>query len=237
MTAKTEVPERHWDAMFAPSSILTMITTASASGRVNAATFGTCTRVSHDPVYLLFALTAIPESDTCANIAETGQFVVNAVPFDEQLLDKARVVGLPFAPGINELARAGLTAIPSMRVSPPRISECTTHFECEVAWTHSFDHRMIVCGRVVAVSIDENCYEARGVINWDQVRPAHYSGSPYGGNFVSMSKPFHVGRTYDGPPDWRDGTPDLVDLPDILANPQQSVEFGRRVDGRRPGLA
>jgi flavin reductase (DIM6/NTAB) family NADH-FMN oxidoreductase RutF len=63
MTAKIAVPERHWDAMFAPSSVLAVVTSVDSAGNVNAATYGTCTRVAHNPVYLLFALTAVPASE------------------------------------------------------------------------------------------------------------------------------------------------------------------------------
>lgn len=45
-------PEKYWDRLFAPSSHLAMITTVDVEGRVNAATYGTCTRVKHKPVYL-----------------------------------------------------------------------------------------------------------------------------------------------------------------------------------------
>ena len=51
------------------------ITTADAGGQVNAASFGTCTRVSHAPVTLAFAVGA--GKDTFDNVLETGEFVVN----------------------------------------------------------------------------------------------------------------------------------------------------------------
>lgn len=223
---KVEVPERHWDAMFAPSSCLTMITTSDDDGRVNAATFGTCTRVAHDPVYLLFATTARPLSDTLANVRSTGQFVVNPVPFVASLLEKARIAGLPFETGVNELERAGLTSLPSLQVRPPRIAELYSHFECELAWIQEFEHRAVVCGRVVAVSMNEECYDTRGVVRWDVLKPAHYAGAPYGGNFVPAYPPLWVGRPYDGPADWRPGTPDVRDLPDIIAHRDMHVEYG-----------
>lgn len=69
---KVIVPEAHWDAMFASSSCLTVITTVDQAGSVNAATYGTCTRVAHHPMYLLFALTAEPSSDNYANITATA---------------------------------------------------------------------------------------------------------------------------------------------------------------------
>lgn len=223
---KVTVPEAHWDAMFAPSSCLTIITTMDAEGRTNAATFATTTRVNHGPVYIAFALNAEPPSDTCANVLATGTFVVNVVPFHEEMLRKAQIVGLPFAAGVNELERADLTALPSVVVPPVRIQECPVHFECEVAWTHSWEHRMMVCGRVVGVSADEDCYDPRGVLRWESVRPSHYCGAAYEGNFVPAYEPTFVPRGYGGPSDWRPGKTPVRGVPNVLADESISIEYG-----------
>ena len=53
-TVKTDVRPEWWDNIFAPSSCLVIITTVDPQGRVNAASFGTCTRVCHDPMYISF---------------------------------------------------------------------------------------------------------------------------------------------------------------------------------------
>jgi len=130
---KIDVPPEHWDRLFAPSACLVMITTADAQGRVNAASFGTCVRVCHDPVFIAFTVGAT--KDTYNNILATEEFVVNVPPFERETLEKVRVVGLEFPPGVNELEKAGLNAIPSRIVKPPRINECRSHFECKVEWT------------------------------------------------------------------------------------------------------
>src|SRR5215475_8930605 len=54
MNKKTDVPIQHWDRLFAPSACLVMITTVDTEGRINAASYGTCVRVCHDPVYIAF---------------------------------------------------------------------------------------------------------------------------------------------------------------------------------------
>ena len=85
-----------------------MITTVDRDGRVNAAAYGTCTRVKHEPVYVAF--TANVGSDTALNVADTGAFVVNLPRFDKQSLEAVRVVGLPFAPGVRAPVRASSAA-------------------------------------------------------------------------------------------------------------------------------
>ncbi len=93
-----------WDNIFAPSSCLVLITTArQAQGRVNAAAYGTCTRVCHDPMYISF--TCGTSKDTYNNVLATGEFVVNVVPFEQTMLDKTLVCGLPFKGGENELSQ------------------------------------------------------------------------------------------------------------------------------------
>lgn len=215
-TPKVTLPPEHWDAVFAPSSVASIITTVDSAGRVNAATFGTVTRVAHNPVHILFATMGEPaESDTWRNVRETGQFTINTLAFDNRLLEQARVVGIPFAEGVNELERAGLTEVPALAVQPPRVAECPSHFECEVVWTQPFINRVIVCGIVVAASIDEDCYDAAsGTVIWDRLRPAHYAGAAYGGDFVDMHETAWAARPYDGPHDWRPGLQDFAELPD-----------------------
>jgi len=145
---KLDVPSEHWDRLFAPSACLVMITTVDGEGRINAASFGTCVRVCHDPVFIAFTVGAT--KDTCNNVLATQEFVVNVPPFEREILEKVRVCGLEFPPRVNELEKAGLTAIPSKLIKPPRIAECRSHFECKVEWTRQWLHRVMVVGKVVA---------------------------------------------------------------------------------------
>jgi flavin reductase (DIM6/NTAB) family NADH-FMN oxidoreductase RutF len=206
---KIDVKKEWWDNIFAPSSALVVITTVDPEGRVNAAAFGTCVRVCHDPVYISFTCGAT--KDTARNLLATGEFTVNLVPFEQAVLDKIVVCGLPFKPGINELEKAQLTQVPARALRPPRIEECRSHFECKVEWTKPWLHRLMVCGRVEAVSVNEDCMTPDGYIVWDKAKPAHYCGHPYQGSFVpAYDKPTKAYWRYDGKdeefydPDWRD---------------------------------
>src|SRR6266540_3955822 len=147
---KVDVPSEHWDRLFAPSACLVMITTVDKEGRINAASFGTCVRVCHDPVFIAFTVGAT--KDTYNNVLATEEFVVNVPSFEREILEKVRVVGLEFPPGVNELEKTGLTSLPSTVVKPPRIAECKSHFECKVEWTKQWRHRITVLGPVAAPS-------------------------------------------------------------------------------------
>ncbi len=102
---KIDVPTEHWDRLFAPSACLVMITTVDDAGRVNAASFGTCVRVCHDPVYIAFTVGAT--KDTNRNALATNQFVVNVPPFEREILEKVRVVGLEFPPRSTSWKKPG----------------------------------------------------------------------------------------------------------------------------------
>ena len=194
---KIDIPSQHWDRLFAPSACLVMITTVDDAGRINAASFGTCVRVCHDPVYIAFTVGAT--KDTYQNVLATNQFVVNVPPFEREILEKVRVVGLEFPPQVNELEKAGLDAIPSKIVKPPRIVECHSHFECEVEWTKQWLHRLMVVGKVVAASVDEDCVDKDGYVVWHKLKPAHYCGNAYKNGFVAAYQPMWVDMVYNEP--------------------------------------
>jgi flavin reductase (DIM6/NTAB) family NADH-FMN oxidoreductase RutF len=194
---KLDQPRKYWDRLFAPSSCLAMITTVDHKGRVNAASYGTCTRVKHEPVCIAF--TANIGSDTAKNVLDSGEFVVNLPSFDRESLEKVRIVGLPFASDVNELEKAGLTALASKTMKPPRILECPRHFECKVEWTKEWSGRLMVVGALVAASVNADCVDEHGNILWDVVKPAHYCGAPYGGMFVAAYETMAVDLPYDGP--------------------------------------
>ena len=196
-TKKIDVPTEHWDRLFAPSACLVMITTVDEAGRVNAASFGTCVRVCHDPVYIAF--TVGTTKDTYDNVLATNQFVVNVPPFEREILEKVRVAGLEFPPKVNELEKAGLSALPSKIVKPPRIAECRSHFECQVEWTKQWLNRLMVVGKVVAASVDEGCVNEDGYVLWDRLKPAHYCGNAYKNGFVAAYQTMQVDMIYNEP--------------------------------------
>lgn len=187
---KIDIAPENWDSIIAPTSVLTIITTVDEEGQVNAASYGSTVRVCHDPVQLSFTCTQ--GSDTHANILATGQFVINLVPFDSELLEKVLVIGLPWKKGINELEKVGLHTIPSTSVAPPRIAECYAHFEMDVAWTHSWIHRMTVTGQTKAVSVTEGVVDEREMILFDRALPAHFCGGRYMDQFVPANEPKRI---------------------------------------------
>jgi flavin reductase (DIM6/NTAB) family NADH-FMN oxidoreductase RutF len=201
---KIEQEPKYWDRLFASPGILGIITTIDSGGRVNAAAFGTVARVVHDPVQIAFT-TNTTRRDTYENIKQTGEFVVNLPSFERSILEKVCVVGLPFAPGVNELEKAGLTALPSRVVKPPRIKECPRNFECRVVWTKEWLNRVMIVGNVVAASVDADCVDEQGFVKWDTLKAVTYCGAPYNKlppyqhMFVAAYETMTVPTPYEGP--------------------------------------
>ncbi len=215
---KIDVSPASWDHVFSPTSVLAVISSVDSAGRVNAAPFGSCIRVCHDPVHIAFTVNfgdlASPSRregrywshDTHDNVLATGEFVVNVVPFERAVIEKIFICGLPFKQGVNELETAGLTGLSSKTVRPPRIAECHAHFECKVEWTRAWAHRKMILGRVTAVSVDEGCLDERGWPLLDRIRPTHFSQGKIVPAFQVTSVPWQYAGSredlvdgYDGP--------------------------------------
>lgn len=194
---KLDQPPELWDRLFAPSSCLAVISTIDSEGRVNAASFGTCTRVNHNPVCIAFTCGA--DKHTAANVRATHEFVVNLPSFERRQLEAVRVAGLPFKRGINEIEKAELTALPSRVARAPRIAEFPRHFECRIEWTQEWMNRLMVVGKVVAASVDADCVTNDGYVIWDKVKSAHFCGAPYHNMFVAAYETLSVDVPYVGP--------------------------------------
>lgn len=190
-------PEKYWDRLFAPGGHVAIVTSIDKAGHINAASYATCVRIVHNPVQIAF--TTSLAGHTRENILATGEFVVNLPSFDRRQLEQVRICGLPFAQGVDELQKAGLTALASTTIKPPRIAECLRHFECEVVWTKEWLSRMMVVGNVVAASTYSDCVDAKGYIIWERVKPVAFCGAPYVNMFAAAIETMEVGMPYEGP--------------------------------------
>ena len=132
------------------------ITTLSRVGIINAAPFSFFNMMGNDPPTV--AIGMMPQNgrlkDTAANILETGEFVVNLVA--EANAEAMNETCIDAPPEVDELALAGLTAVPSHAVRPPRIGEAPVAFECKVLTSLvTGPLQTIVIGRVVNAHVDD----------------------------------------------------------------------------------
>ncbi|MGC2411974.1 MAG: flavin reductase family protein [Stellaceae bacterium] len=164
---------------------IALATTVDREGRVNAAPFSFFNAVSSiPPVVVLGISPGDPNSpgpgdgykDTERNIRDTGEFVVNLV--DEALAERMNICAVDFPSAIGELGEAGLTALPSVGVRPPRIAESPVSFECQRITGLSLGARSTLeIGRVIHIHIRD-----------DLVDPQRY--------YVATDKMHLVGRMH-----------------------------------------
>lgn len=135
------------------------------------------------------AFHCFPFHDTYENIVDTGEFVVN-LP-SEEIAEKVMVTAVDFPPKVNEIEKAGLTAIPSEKVKPPRIAECKLHMECKLKWYKD----TIIVGEVVAASADEELIQGGYEERQRRLRQMLFLGDWKYGKIGQVSELPH--KTYD----------------------------------------
>lgn len=158
--------EHLWDLYALPQPVV-LVTTADLDGNVNCAPKNWVTHAGARH----FAFVCSTEHDTYMNAQTTREFVVNVPGAD--LVPKLHALARRGAASWeDELRRAGLKALPSTKVKPPRIAECRAHLECRVTLLHRTSTKddlgsekagtdVLVLGEVVAASADAEVVRAR----------------------------------------------------------------------------
>ena len=110
---------------------IALVTTIGQEG-VNAAPFSFFNALGSPPPMLAFSVGGRggKAKDTVANLREVPEFVVHVVSY--AIREQMNVCGIEYPRGVDELAQAGFTAVPSRKVRPPRIAEAPAAFECRV---------------------------------------------------------------------------------------------------------
>jgi flavin reductase (DIM6/NTAB) family NADH-FMN oxidoreductase RutF len=140
---------------------IAFVTTLSPDGRLNAAPFSFFNLFGANPPILAFAPSdrdnGTPK-DTALNVRATHEFVVNLV--DEAIAEAMNKCAASLPYGENELVHAGLTALPSTLVKPPRIAESPVSMEC-VEWgtLHIGSNRMVI-GVIKRLHLREDLFDA-----------------------------------------------------------------------------
>jgi flavin reductase (DIM6/NTAB) family NADH-FMN oxidoreductase RutF len=132
------------------------VVSQDANGLLNAAPFSFFNVFSGDPAVVAIGIgnrKPGQAKDSRANIRETGEFVVNLV--SEANAEAMNITGIEFDSSVDELAQAGLTPLPSVRVKPPRIAESPVAMECELMQIVDLGESGLVLGRVLAMHVHD----------------------------------------------------------------------------------
>jgi len=154
---------------------IALATTVDRAGRVNAAPFSFFNAVSSVPPVVVLGISPGATSedgykDTERNIRDSGEFVVNLV--DEALAERMNICAIDFPDGIGELDKAGLTALPSAGIRPPRIAQSPVSFECRRITGVSLGPRsMLEIGRVIHIHIRDDLVDpAKMYVHTEKMR-------------------------------------------------------------------
>jgi flavin reductase (DIM6/NTAB) family NADH-FMN oxidoreductase RutF len=109
------------------------VSTMSPEGRTNLAPFSFFQGVTANPPTLLIVPVNHRDGrrkDTARNIEETGEFVVNVVPY--ALAEQMNATAALLSAEESEFETFGIAQAPSTRVRPPRVAATPIAFECKL---------------------------------------------------------------------------------------------------------
>ena len=152
------------------------ISTVSLAGSRNLAPYSFFNLVATNPTFVMYSSCGRSPhgaKDTVTNIHETGEFVVNMATWAQR--EPMLASSAPLPSDADEFVHAGLEALPSRLVKPPRVAGAPVHLECvhhqTVVLPASRDgDNIVVFGRVVGVHIDDDIIEG-GKLNLAKVAP------------------------------------------------------------------
>lgn len=139
---------------------IAFVTTSSPDGKFNAAPFSFFNLFGAKPPILAFAPGDRDDGtpkDTARNIRLTHEFVVNLV--DEGIAEAMNKCAASLPYGENELERAGLHAVPSALVKPPRIAESPASLECAEWGTLQIGDNRMVIGLIRRVHLRDELFD------------------------------------------------------------------------------
>jgi len=184
---------------------IALVTTVDAQGCANAAPMSFFNVFSHEPPILILGIQTRPDGtvkDTVANIRRSGEFVVHMV--DMSIARQMILTGLDLPSDVDEIAFSGLTSVPSLQVSPPRIAESPCAMECTVLNLLDYGRRTIVLGQVVQMHVRDDCLDERR----RYVRPDTYQpiARLHADNYIVSDNQFVLAEPEDVSPAGAAGT-------------------------------
>jgi flavin reductase (DIM6/NTAB) family NADH-FMN oxidoreductase RutF len=133
---------------------IVLVTTCNADGTSNIAPKSWISMMAFEPP--LLALGCNQRHWTAQNILQRHAFVVN-VPG----ADLAQYIwDMPQLPHPRPVEVVGLTALPALKVAPPRVAECKAHLECILVQHLAFGDELVFLGQIIALSLDQQALAA-----------------------------------------------------------------------------
>ncbi|MBI5246061.1 MAG: flavin reductase family protein [Elusimicrobia bacterium] len=160
------------------------VATISPDGKPNLAPFSFFTGICANPMTVCFAPVNDrngKKKDTLVNIELTKQFTVNIV--NESNAKLMNQTSAPYAYGVNEFEKCGVTAIKSAVVIPPRVKESPVSYECELRQIVRIGEGPLagnlVIGKVIMFHCDDALYNGGKIKHQDIHAIGRMEGSWY----------------------------------------------------------
>lgn len=173
------------------------ISSVNEEGQPNLAPFSFFNAVCANPPSVLFcpmySSARQRKKDTLHNVKSTGEFVVNIVT--EALAEAMNLTSGEFDAGTDEFQVAGLTAVPSVSVKPPRVAESPIHYECRVIQIVELGDEpgggSVVIGRVLHVHVADDVLLGEDKIDLAKLQPI---GRLAGSSYCRVTDIFEIAR-------------------------------------------
>jgi flavin reductase (DIM6/NTAB) family NADH-FMN oxidoreductase RutF len=182
------LPHDPFKAIVAPRPI-GWISSVDRAGAVNLAPYSFFNAVSDHPHMVAFS-SAGPK-DALAFTEETGEFVCSIASWDQR--EAMNQTSAPYARGVSEFEKAGLTMAPSRVVKPPRVQDAPAALECKWLQTVPLTPLgggpalyQLVIGEVVGIHIDDRFIDEKGLVDTAAMRIVARAG--YHDYFVAETK-------------------------------------------------
>jgi flavin reductase (DIM6/NTAB) family NADH-FMN oxidoreductase RutF len=159
--------KRAWHPSVLPGQIV-LVTTVDGDGVVNVAPKSWLTMVALEEPVLAFGCNT--GHATFRNLLAAGEFVVNVLA----ATDVEEAWAIAGRHGADRRAHSRLTFAPARRVAPPLVAECRAHLECELDDVKFYGDEILVFGRVVSASIDEECLAGDIEEQYTRLDPAFF---------------------------------------------------------------
>ena len=165
-----------------------------ANGVRNLAPFSFFNAVSGEPPIMMLSVgqRSGRAKDTLGNITTTREFVLNIV--GEHVAQQMNQTSGSFAPDVDEFTVSGLSAIPSVKVKPPRVAEAAVTMECVLLQTVPLPRSeyTLILGEVVWFHIDDQILDERGRVDPVKLAPvARLGGSSW---YTTLGRIFEMKR-------------------------------------------
>lgn len=168
--------------------------TLDEQGQVNLAPYSFYNALGDNPPIIGFSSSGRKHS--LRNIETTGEFVANFVT--KALSEAMNLTSSEVAPGVDEMALAGLTPAPCRLVAPPRVAGAPAALECkllQIIQLHDLVgkplEQYLVLGQVVGVHIDP-AFLVNGRFDTAAAQPILRAG--YRGDYAEIGSMFEMLR-------------------------------------------